>query len=104
MRRAAAASPPDTKCTLERSEVAGRVRDWQSLFGHVVARSVVDRGLRLEFDEAASMVELARLVAAEQSCCRFLDFAITVDRGGVGLEVRAPAHAQSIVHSLFGGA
>ena len=34
-----------------------------------------------------------RLVAAEQDCCQFLRFAITVDTRGVGLEVRGPADA-----------
>jgi hypothetical protein len=40
--------------------------------------------------------------AAEQDCCQFFEFAITVDRRGVALEVRAAAEAQPIVESLFG--
>jgi hypothetical protein len=48
--------------------------------------------------------ELARLVAAEQACCAFLSFRITVDQRGVGLEVRAPAGADEIVTALFGAA
>jgi hypothetical protein len=46
--------------------------------------------------------ELIRLVAAEQDCCQFFKFAITVDSRGVALEVRAPGDARSIVESMFG--
>ena len=46
--------------------------------------------------------ELMRLTAAEQDCCQFLTFAITVDTRGIGLEVTAPADALPIVQSLFG--
>jgi hypothetical protein len=45
--------------------------------------------------------ELARLVAAEQHCCAFISFAITVDQRGVALEVRAPDGADRIVTTLF---
>jgi len=48
--------------------------------------------------------ELMRLAAAEQDCCQFIDFAITVDARGIALEIRAPADALPIVHSLFGAA
>ena len=43
-----------------------------------------------------------RLAAAEQDCCRFFGFAITVDDRGVALEVRAPHDALDVVHALFG--
>jgi hypothetical protein len=45
---------------------------------------------------------VARLTAAEQACCRFFTFAITVDERGIGLEVRAPDGAEDLVASLFG--
>jgi len=47
---------------------------------------------------------LIDLVAAEQACCQFFTFAITVDSRGVALEVEAPAEAQPIITTLFGGA
>jgi hypothetical protein len=46
--------------------------------------------------------ELMRLVAAEQDCCQFFQFAITVDQRGIALEVRAPADAQAIITTIFG--
>ena len=48
------------------------------------------------------IAELMRLVAAEQDCCQFFRFAITVDTRGVALEVRAPEDALPIVESMFG--
>ena len=54
------------------------------------------------FAESVPITELMRLVAAEQDCCQFFRFAITVDTRGVALEVRAPEDALSIVESMFG--
>ena len=54
------------------------------------------------FAPSVPIAELMRLVAAEQDCCQFFRFAITVDTRGVALEVRAPDDALSIVESMFG--
>jgi hypothetical protein len=43
-----------------------------------------------------------RLTVAEQSCCQFFAFAITVDERGTALEVRAPHDARPVLQSLFG--
>jgi len=43
-----------------------------------------------------------RLAAAEQDCCQFFTFAITIDSRGVALEVRAPDDALPVLHTLFG--
>lgn len=45
---------------------------------------------------------MIRLVAAEQDCYQFFDFAITVDTRGTALEVRSPADALAVLQSLFG--
>lgn len=64
----------------------------------------VEGGVRCEFGSSVPVEELMRLVAAEQDCCPFFQFAITVDTRGVGLEVRGPDDARSIVESMFGAA
>ncbi len=69
---------------------------------HVDAREAIDSGLRLQLDAAKEMDQLVRLVGSEQECCGFFAFSITVDSRGIGLEVRAPADAQSVLTSLFG--
>jgi hypothetical protein len=63
-----------------------------------------DGGLRIEFPADVDLGDLARLVGAEQRCCQFFAFAITVDHRGTALEVRAPEAAAGIVADLFGTA
>ena len=89
-------------CTLDATELPGRLRDWDDLLLHVTQREPLDGGVRLELDTATPLDELGRLVRAEQSCCSVFAFAITVDGRGIGLEVRAPDGAGPVVDSLFG--
>jgi hypothetical protein len=48
--------------------------------------------------------QLARLIGAEQRCCAFFTFTLTVDATGIALEVRAPELAADMVTGLFGTA
>ena len=98
------ADDPPIACSLGSDSLRGRLDEWQNLLGHAVARRVIDGGVRVEFDGAVPAGELMRLVAAEQDCCQFLRFAITVDTRGIALEVSAPSDARPIVESLFGSA
>ena len=98
------ADEPPIACTLAAGALHGRLDEWQRLLRHAVARSALDDGVRVEFDAAMPAGELMRLVAAEQDCCQFFSFAITVDTRGIALEVRAPSDARPIVESLFGAA
>ena len=100
----AAADEPVIACTLPADSMKGRLGDWQSLLAHVARRERIDGGVRCLFAASVPNAELIRLVAAEQDCCQFFQFAITVDTRGVALEVRAPEDARSIVESLFGAA
>ncbi len=79
-----------------------RLDEWRALLTHVVRREPIDSGVRATFAPSTPLDELIRLTAAEQDCCQFFNFAITVDSRGVALEVRAPVHAQQVVHALFG--
>jgi DNA-binding transcriptional MerR regulator len=89
-------------CTLEFGAMPDRLAEWEAVLAGVARReSVGSSGLRVEFD-TVDIAELARLVVAEQDCCSFFSFAMTVDGRGVGLEVTAPAGAESIVADLFG--
>ncbi len=89
-------------CTLTADAVPGRLEDWRSVLSLVRARTRIEGGLRLELDPSAPLPEIARLAAAEQDCCRFFAFALTIDRRGLALEVRAPDDALSVLHALFG--
>ena len=89
-------------CTLSAGSIKRRIADWQNLLTHVTRRERIDGGVRNLFAADVSTGELMRLVAAEQDCCQFFQFAITIDTGGVALEVRAPAAALPIVTAMFG--
>ena len=97
-----AAAEPAIACTLSGGSMKGRMADWQSLFAHVERREAIDGGVRSVFARSVPIGDLMRLVAAEQDCCQFFRFAITVDTRGVALEVRAPGDAIEIVESMFG--
>lgn len=98
-------SDPAIACTLPAGEVTGRLADWQEVLGFVRAREpTADGGLRLVLAADAPLDELARLARAEQGCCSFFAFAITVDERGLALEVRAPADAADLVAAVFGTA
>lgn len=100
--KAALAGEPAIACTLSAGSMQGRIADWQSLLAHVEGREPIDGGVRSVFASSVPTDDLIRLVAAEQNCCQFFRFAITVDTRGVALEVRAPEDALSIVESMFG--
>lgn len=98
----AADDEPPIACTLTAASMKGRLDDWQELLGHVERRERIDDGIRSVFTESVPTSELIRLVAAEQDCCQFFCFSITVDARGIALEVRAPQDAQLVVQSMFG--
>jgi hypothetical protein len=95
------ASPP-IACTLGADDMAGRYEAWRKALEPVVARAAIDRGMRLTFAPEASLATIADLLAAEQACCMFFRFAITVDTRGAALEVTAPSEAQDLLRALFG--
>lgn len=96
------AGEPAIACTLSAGSMKGRIADWQSLLAHVVRREPIDGGVRSVFAPSVPITDLMTLVAAEQDCCQFFRFAITLDTSGVALEVRAPEDALEIVESMFG--
>jgi DNA-binding transcriptional MerR regulator len=97
-----AARAPAIACTLSAGSMKRRIADWQSLLAHVEHREPIDDGVRSVFAASAPIGEVMKLVAAEQDCCQFFRFAITVDTRGVALEVRAPGDAIEIVEAMFG--
>jgi MerR family transcriptional regulator, copper efflux regulator len=98
--RTEAAAP--IACTLGSQSISGRLDEWQRLLEHVVRREPIDNGLRATFGSATPLDELIRLAAAEQDCCQFFTFAITVDARGIALEINAPTDALPVLQSLFG--
>jgi len=90
-------------CSLEASEMAGQMDDWQALLALVIDRTPVNDGVSLSFSpEPGIAAEVARLAAAEQACCSFFDFTVRLSGGKLHLQVRGPQEAQEIISSLFG--
>lgn len=89
-------------CTLTENDRADRVRDWQRLGGHAVAREQIDGGLRVTLP-AALAGDAATLAAAEQRCCPFFDFTLHLAGDHVHLEVRAPDEATNLLAGVLSG-
>jgi len=89
-------------CTLEAGEMSGRIDEWHAVLAGATSRHALHDGLRLRFAPGTDVAEIARLAAAEQGCCRFFDFALVIDAGGIALDVHAPADAQPVLTALFG--
>jgi MerR family transcriptional regulator, copper efflux regulator len=86
-------------CTLGPGDIQQRISDWRHLLVGTRARTSLDGGVHLAFAATVDVQELTRLVVAEQDCCRFFAFAITVDDRGVGLDIRGPLEA---LEPIFG--
>lgn len=99
------APPPGVAiaCSLDAGALSERLVDWHAVLAQAQSRLAIDDGgVRVEFGDDVDLGELAVLVAAEQRCCPFFAFALTVDHRGRALEVRAPDDAAGIVTELFG--
>jgi MerR family copper efflux transcriptional regulator len=84
---------PPLACTLAPEELPGRIQEWRDMTAHVTGRTAIEGGIRLELGPATPLAPLAELIRAEQSCCSFFAFALTVDHRGAALEVCGPADA-----------
>jgi MerR family transcriptional regulator, copper efflux regulator len=89
-------------CTLKSSAMPERLSAFQTMFVNVCRRVTLEGGVRLEFDQSIDLSALASLLAAEQQCCAFWAFAITIDKRGVAMEVRGPEGTAAMIDALFG--
>jgi DNA-binding transcriptional MerR regulator len=96
-------------CTLSPDRLRDRINTWNELLDDhsglldaATTRVAIEGGVRLEFAPGIDLAELAHLAAAEQDCCRFFNFAITIDHRGIGLDITAPPDAHAAVTALFG--
>ena len=88
-------------CTLDHEHVDDRLGEWHALISLVVARDTVDHGVRFTFAPGTRAADIARLADAEQQCCRFFGFALTIDERGLALEVTAPDDAAALIDAVF---
>lgn len=101
-------SPPlaaPATCTLSPVDASDRSSAWVELLGRGVERERTPAGghVRLPQDPAIA-ARAAELAVREVDCCAFFSFALTVEAGGVWLDVTAPAEGRDLLDSLFGPA
>lgn len=89
-------------CTLSADQLGARLDEWRSVVAEATGREEVAGGTRLRFRRDVDVARLATLIAAEQGCCRFFTFTLTVAVDDVALEVLAPADARPVVDALVG--
>lgn len=96
-------------CSLDPGEVDDRILAWRDLLRFVTERESIDGkpgdgavGLRLVLDPTVPADDLFGLATAEQGCCTFFSFAVTIDERGLALEVRVPGHAAPVLDAVFG--
>lgn len=95
--------PEPIACTLNGTDLAERIGQWQQLLVQAHQREAIDGGLRIHLP-ATSVGPIAELAAAEQQCCSFFDFTLHLSGGELRLEVRAPEHAAPLLADVFGTA
>lgn len=95
---------PAIACTLSAHEVGDRLAQWEAAVADATGRETIDGGTRLTFNRDVDVTALGSLVAAEQDCCRFFTFTLTVASDQVALDVTGTAEAQPVIDTLLGGA
>jgi len=100
----AGADAPPIACTLSSDRLSDRLGEWQDLLRLAVGRVPVPGGGRVRFDRSIDVGAVGSLIAAEQECCQFFTFSLTVGVDEVVLDVTGPAEAQPIIDVLIGTA
>jgi hypothetical protein len=93
-------------CTLDADggDMEARLHEWRAILGEGINRRDTDEGVALTFGhDIARTADLARLIASEYSCCSFGSYHLTIDAGGVHLEIRMPPEARDAFAGMFGG-
>jgi hypothetical protein len=94
-------------CTLNESELRERRRDvLECVRAKAVETISLPDGYAYKFASGPEILAtLARLVALEYQCCRFLTFKILVEAGDgpITLEVTGPPEAKAMIADFLGG-
>jgi DNA-binding transcriptional MerR regulator len=87
-------------CTLGAGEMEGRIADWQEALREVTWRKSVEGGVRIHLPRTTPIARLASLIEAEQTCCQFFTFTLSIGIDVVTLDVTGPDGAEDIVQAL----
>jgi hypothetical protein len=98
-------STPAIACTLTSADLAAQGGRWERLAAWAMTeRAETVDGLRIVFrPEAGAEEELRALVAVENECCSWADWAVEADDVQIVLHVRATPEGAAVLHGMFAG-
>jgi DNA-binding transcriptional MerR regulator len=95
-------------CSLTPGHASDRIDDWRDLLGLQVGtprrrRTETTADVAVTFaPNPAVAARVAALAAAEQTCCAFIDFDLTIERAGITLTATTTAEAGAVLDALLG--
>jgi hypothetical protein len=94
---------PPIACTLTPARYAVRTGDLAALAARALrSRRPTDTGARLLFTDTPEIeAELRAVIAAEASCCPFLQIGLQRVEAGLELDIAGPAEARPVIAELF---
>ena len=90
-------------CSLTSAGLAAQALRWQQLAARaMIGRTDTADGLHISFRaEPGAEEELRSLVAVENECCPWADWAVKPDQGQLVLEVRSTGTGIATLHTMF---
>lgn len=96
--------PVDTApvaCSLTADQYSARVQEWRALLDGAHREALSNGGIRVRLPIGRAG-QLAQLAVAEQQCCPFFTFQLTLAGDHAELDAHAPDGAEALVAGLFG--
>jgi MerR family transcriptional regulator, copper efflux regulator len=87
-------------CSLTADQHGTRIQDWDAMLDGAHREGLPDGGIRIRLPIGRAD-QLARLVVAEQQCCPFFTFRLTIAGEHVELDAHAPDGAEALIKGLF---
>ena len=89
-------------CTLDSTEMRGRLRAWADLRDRSTGVRPITGGVAISLADTEPMGEVAELAARESECCPFYTFQIRIDGPTRELEITAGVGREIAVRALLG--
>jgi DNA-binding transcriptional MerR regulator len=96
-----AAEGPPVVCTLREDEKPDRAAAWRATLAAATARDETPGGVRLRYPRATDVTALAGLAAAENECCRWTTFTITIGPDEVTMDVTGSREALPSITAMY---
>ena len=87
-------------CSLDAGDIEQRLGEWRQVTSAAIGVSSVSSGKRFHFTRETDVGAIANLAAAEQTCCTFFEFNISITSDEVTLDITGPGPAQELIDSF----